>query len=119
MSERNKFACYIYEDQFDRLSRTFNDESFGRIMRAAFEFGFNGVVPELESPIELYACGELMDSFKRNRESYDGKSIDGQINAAIRHAKNEEDLKRRLEGIEGLTSHQQFEAVKRYRDKNK
>lgn len=119
MSERNKFACYLYQDQFERLNETFDDATLGRILRAAFTFGFTGELVELSEPIEKYACRELTDSFARNRESYEQKSVDGSINAAIKYAKNEEDLKNRLAGIEGITSFQQFEAVKRFREKRK
>lgn len=115
MKDRNTFACMIYNDTFERLSKTFDDESLGRVLRAAFNFGFTGEVPELESPVESYACGELIDTFKRNKESYNQQSIEGSINAHIQWAKTEADLKQRLAGIEGITSHDQYEAIKRFR----
>ena len=115
MKDKNTFACMIYNDTFERLSKTFNDDSLGRVLRAAFNYGFTGELPELEDPTESYACGELIDTFKRNKESYNQQSIEGSINASIQWAKTEADLRQRLAGIEGITSHEEFEAIKRWR----
>jgi len=115
MKDRNTFACMIYSDTFERLSKTFDDESLGRVLRAALNFGFTGELPELSSPVEDYACGELIDTFKRNKDSYNQQSIEGSINAHIQWAKSEADLKDRLSGIEGITPHEIHEAVMRFR----
>lgn len=119
MKDRNRFACMIYEDIFKRLDRTFDDESLGRVLRAAINYGFTGEEPKLSSPVEEYACGELTDSFDRNKESYDQKSINGSINANILWAKNEEDLKNRLSGIENITQIEIHEAVRRFKKTSK
>jgi len=117
VSDKENFACMIYADTFERLSSTFDDESLGRVLRAALNFGFTGEAPELEIPVEIYACGELVDTFKRNRESYNQQIIEGKINAHIGHAKSEQDLRNRLAGIEGITNFEIAQALKRYRAK--
>lgn len=115
MSE-SKFGCIVYEDVFSRLDKRFDDQALGRIMRAAFTYGFFGVMPELKDPTEDYACADLMSVFDRNREAYDNRSRDGKINAAIKHAKSIEDLDERLSGIDGITNHDLFEIHRRYKD---
>lgn len=117
--EDSKFACMIYSDTFERLSKAFNDESLGRVLRAALNFGFAGELPELSSPVEDYACGELIDAFRRNRESYDRKVMEGKINAHIKWAKSQEDLRERLSGIEGCTVRDIDEATRKFNRQNK
>lgn len=117
MAEK-KYGCIIYEDVFDRLDSTFTDEELGRILRAAYTYGFHGVIPDLQSPIEKYACAELQSLFDRNKEGYDKQTRDGQIAAAKRYAKTEDDLKDRLEDIEGLTNYEKMELVRDWRSKH-
>lgn len=112
-----KYGCLIFEDVFDRLNDTFDNESFGRVLRAALNYGFNGVKPKLENPLERYACSELTSVFDRNRESYTDSSINGLIGSAMRYAVDLDDFKQRIKQIEGLTSHDQFEQVAKFRNK--
>lgn len=100
MKEKNKFACMIYQDVFERMSKTFDDETLGRVLRAAFDYGFTGKEPELESPVENYACGELTSTFDRNRDSYNKRSRDGQIATAIQYSASKDDLLERLAAID-------------------
>lgn len=106
-----RYGCIIFEDVFDRLDKTFDDEQLGRILRAAYNYGFNGVIPELTEPVEVYACSELQGIFDRNRESYDKQTIDGKVASAKRYAHSVDDLKDRLNEIDGLLEHQKAQIV--------
>lgn len=112
-----KYGCLIFEDVFARLNETFSDESFGRVLKAALDYGFNGVVPELENPLERYACSELTSSFDRNRESYEDSSKNGQIGNAMRYSKDIDDFKHRIKQIDSLTSHDQFELLQKFKER--
>ena len=118
MSEK-KFGCMIFEDQFERLDRVFDDSALGRVIRAAFRKIYYGEENALEDGKEWYACDELTTSFERNKTILDQSSIDGKIGNAIKYAKNEEDFKQRISGIEGLTSHDQYELLLKFRDRKK
>ena len=112
-----KYGCLIFEDVFERLNKTFDDESLGRVLRSALDYGFNGVVPELENPLEKYACSELTSTFDRNRESYNDSSTNGKIGNAMRYAVDLEDFKEKIKQIEGLTSHDQYEQIAKFRER--
>ena len=118
MAEK-KFGCIMYEDVFTRLDEHFDDNALGRILRAAYRYGFWSELPNLSDGTEDYACSELMGVFDRNRDSYDKQSKDGQISAAIRYAKTEDDLIERLHGIEGIVNHEIFEAKQKWKDKRR
>ena len=118
MARETKYGCIIFEDVFDRLDKTFDDEQLGRILRAAYNYGFNGVVPELTEPVEIYACSELQSIFDRNRESYDKQTTEGKVAAAKRYAKTADSLKERLNEIDGLTEYQKFEILRDWKDKH-
>lgn len=119
MATEKKFGCIIYEDVFDRMDKTFNDEQLGRILRSALNYGFHAVIPELESPFEQYACSELQSIFDRNRESYVDASKSGSIGSAIRHAKTIDELDDRLASIDGITNFQIHEARKKWQEQHK
>lgn len=101
MKKEDRWGCIIFEDQFRRLDKTFSDDAFGRIMRAALNFGFYGKdkEEELKDPTEAFAAGWLQDSFKRNRESYEEQTVNGSIGAAMKYARDVEDLRERLTSI--------------------
>ena len=118
MIKQQNFANMIYEDTFQRLDRAFDDESFGRVLKAALKYSFTKEEPRLESDIERYACEELICAFERNKASYDQKIIDGKINAAIRWAADETDLERRLNEIEGITQEDIAKAASRIKNRS-
>ena len=120
MASDKKFGCIIFEDVFERLDKFLNDEQFGKVMRSALDYGFNGVLPEaFENPIEEYAFSELKSAFDRNKESYDEASVNGKIGSAIKYSKTLEELKERLEAIDGLVPFEKAEAVKKWKAKHK
>lgn len=120
MATDKKFGCIIFEDAFNRLDKFLDDEQFGRVMRSALNYGFNGELPKpFDSPIEEFAFDELKTTFDRNKESYDDASVNGLIGSAMRYAKSVDDLKDRLENIEGLANYEKADIVKKWKDKHK
>ena len=120
--KEDRWGCIIYEDQFLRLDKTFSDDAFGRIMKAALRFGFSGAdrekAEELEDPTEAFAAGMLQDSFKRNRESYEDQSANGSIGAAMKYARTVEDLRERLSSL-GLESIETARYVNKWKKDHK
>lgn len=112
--KQNNFGCIMYEDVFKRLSNQFDNESLGRVLRSAFNYGFYEIPVDLNDRTEEFACGMLTDIFDRNKCSYDERVTQGRINASIQHAKSINDLDKRLQEF-GLAPHEISEARMRWR----
>lgn len=120
MATDKKFGCIVFEDAFNRLDKFLDDEQFGRVMRSALNYGFTGELPgEFVSPIEEFAFDELKTTFDRNKESYDDASMNGLIGSAMHHAKTVDNLKDRLENIEGLTNYEKADIIKKWKARHK
>lgn len=119
--DKEKFACMIYPDVFDRLDTFFkSNESFGRILRAAMNYGFKDIPPALDDPTEQYACSELTSIFDRNRDSYNKRSRDGQIATAIQYATDAEDLTGRLKAIdENITNYEISQITQKWKKRRR
>lgn len=115
MSEK-KYGCMIFEDQFERLDRVFDDSALGRVIRSAFRKTYYGEENTLEDGKEWYACDELTTSFERNKTILDQSSIDGKVGNAMRYAKTLNGFKERLDGIEGLTNYEKSQWIAKFRE---
>ncbi|MBR3377679.1 MAG: hypothetical protein IKG44_08375 [Mogibacterium sp.] len=85
--ERIEPIMYLYED---------DKAAFGRIMYALFDYSINGVVADLENKQEESCLRLLKGMVDVNRDSLRKKNLTQSINAALRYAADEDDMRKRL-----------------------
>lgn len=102
--ERIEPIMYLYED---------DKAAFGRIMYALFDYSINGVIDNLEDRHEESCLRLLKGMVDVNRDSIHKKNLTQNINAALRYATDEEDMRKRLSQA-GFNASEVQEGVDKY-----